>query len=212
MVGALSLSSATGNIYVAMVEGITDAKMFDSDIAADVMRMAINRGADRARTRAAEQIRKQVNFPASYLSPSEQRLYVSKRASNNDPEARITAQFRATSLARFVKSGTPGNAKAGVTLEVTPGLAVRSKRMFLIRLKRGNVLTDTQFNLGLAIRLKPGETIANKKIEARSMGKGLFLLFGPSVSQVFNTVRDDISPETADFIESEFWRLLEVKS
>ncbi|MEO0963401.1 MAG: hypothetical protein AAFY01_13375, partial [Pseudomonadota bacterium] len=60
--------------------------------------------------------------------------------------------------------------------------------------------------------LKHGETIANKKIEARSMGKGLFLLFGPSVSQVFNTVRDDISPETADFIESEFWRLLEVKS
>ena len=63
-------------------------------------------------------------------------------------------------------------------------------------------------NLGVAIRLKPGEVVHNKKVMQRISGN-LYLLFGPSISQVFSTVREDISPETLDFAETEFLRQLD---
>ena len=173
---------------------------------------AVNKIARDARATAAKMIRDQVNFPARYLSEQDRRFYVSKQATRNDLEARITAQGRATSLAQFV-SGNAKVGRAGVYVEVKPGRARFMKRAFLIKLPQGSSpVTDTKFNLGLAVRLRPGESL-KIKVDARRVEKGLYVLYGPSVSQVFRAndgggVAEDIGPATVNKLEDEFFRLL----
>lgn len=203
--------------FAVFVEGISDLKEFNS-LRDDIKlwaAQAINKTAERGRAQAAREIRNQVNLPAQYLSPAGKRLFVSKQAQRNDLEARIRARTRATSLARFVTGAAQIN-KAGVRIEVAPGRARFLKRAFLIRLRAGNADLDTKSNLGLAIRLKAGETIKNKR-EAVKMDKNLYLLYGPSVDQVFRArdgggVADDIAPELGDYMEREFLRLVGLKN
>lgn len=173
---------------------------------------AINKIARDARSMGAKMIRDQVNLPARYLSEAEKRFYVSRQASGASLEARITARGRATSLAQFV-SGTARPGKAGVYVEVKPGKARFMRRAFLIKLPQGSSpVTDTRFNMGLAIRLRPGEKLQNK-LTARRVEKGLYVLYGPSVSQVFRAndgdgVANEMGPQIADRLGDEFMRLL----
>lgn len=203
--------------YAVFVEGITDLKEFDG--LRDEIKLwaaqSINRTAERGRTMAARDIRDQVNFPASYVSPAQKRLYVSKKAQRSDLEARIAARTRATSLARFV-SGQMQLRKQGVRVEIAPGKARFMKRAFLVRLRAGNAALDTRSNLGLAIRLRPGEQLRNKS-DVRRLDRGLYLLYGPSVDQVFRArdgsgVAEDISPDLAEMMETEFLRLVELRN
>jgi len=173
---------------------------------------ALNKAARDARAEAARKIRDQVNLPARYVSPSQKRLYVSKKANSRSLEARITAQGRATSLAQFIVGGGR-RGQGGVYVEVAPGKARLMKKAFVIPLRAGNVLTDTQYNLGLAIRLRPGETL-NNKMFAKRVESGLYLLYGPSVSQVFRSndgsgVASSMTPEVAKDVADEFLRLLD---
>lgn len=172
---------------------------------------AINKVARDQRAEAARRITDQINVPKSYVSPAGGRLVVSQQAQRTSLEARITARGRPTSLARFSR-GTPG--KAGVTVEVKPGQSSFMRRAFLIRLPQGSALTDTRFNLGLAIRLRPGERLQNKVRQVK-LDNGLYLLYGPSVQQVFldnqgRGVADDLAEPTADYLEAEFARLLAI--
>jgi hypothetical protein len=195
--------------YVVAVEGLSAMRGLDSipkDVTLAAMR-AVNKATDRARTSSSKLMREQVDFPARYLSGQDGRLEITQRATEGNLEAAITGRFRPTSLARFARSGTPG--KNGVRVEVAPGFAKLMRRAFLIRLRAGTADLDTKSNLGLAIRLKPGETIQNKK-KAVQLKNGLVLLYGPSVDQVFRTVASDVAPETADFLEAEFLRLMEL--
>jgi len=173
---------------------------------------AINKVARNSRVDIARDIRNEVNLPARYVAPGNKRLYVSKHASSNQLEARITARGRPTSLAQFTSGGRVG--KPGVYVEVAPGRARFMKRAFLIRLPQGSALTDTRFNLGLAIRLRPGESLQNK-VSARRVSKGLYLLYGPSVDQVFRSkdgtgVATDRVPAIERELSNEFLRLLEL--
>lgn len=175
---------------------------------------AINKAARDARAEAARRIRGQVNLPASYVSPSNKRLYVSKKAQGSDLEAVITAQGRATSLARFATNRNRVG-KAGVYVQVKPGAVRFMRRAFVIRLPGVDGRTDPGLgNLGLAIRLRPGERLENK-LQARRVENGLYVLYGPSVSQVFRAndgegVANDIAPSVARDLESEFLRLLDL--
>lgn len=204
-------------VMVVAVDGLSanrPLEALDPAIIAQAQALAINKTADRARTQADRAIREQINFPASYLRPSAQRLYVSRYASQANPEAKITARMRPTMLARFVTSGSPaggGNRATPITLAVRAGSAGSVKRrMFLISLPggRGGDGEDNPRNLGVAIRLKPGEVIHNKKVMQRLKGN-LYLLYGPSISQIFSTVREDITPDTLEFAEAEFARQLD---
>lgn len=173
---------------------------------------AINKIARDARNMAADRIRSEIAFPDNYVSGK--RLYVSKQAQRSSLEARITARGRATSLARFVKGGVR-KGQQGVMLEVGKGKAQFKKRMFVLPLRQGNEYTDTKFNLGLAIRLRAGERLDNK-LNARRVESGLYLLYGPSVYQVFRGndgegVANDIGPDVADKLQKEFLRLLDLK-
>lgn len=161
-------------------------------------RLAIN---DTARFGGLKLIQKsiyaQVNFPAGYLEdPS--RLRVSQLASDNKLEAIISARARATSLARFAGSSPfPTPRGAGVTVTVNPGSPRVMKGAFLVRLRRGASFTDDNYNLGLAIRLKPGERVINKNTQSTvQLGHNVEVLYGPSVDQVFR----DVAVEQADAI------------
>lgn len=194
--------------YVIAVEGISDAVGSLDAMPEQVQRfarMAINTTTRKARTLASRGIREQVAFTATYLSDKNGRLSITQQATDDNLEARIRGRFRPTSLARF-GSGTVG--KAGVRVRVSPGSSKIMGRAFFMRLRAGNAAIETKSNLGLAIRLKPGERIENKQRMLQVAGN-LYLLFGPSVDQVFATVADNIAPDTADFLETEFLRLTE---
>lgn len=150
-------------------------------------------------------IEEQVAFPPGYLNDPK-RLRISKFATENDLEAAIYARQRPTSLARFSSGGSVG--RAGVRVQVARGASREMGRAFLLRLPQGRgPVTDEAFNLGLAIRLRPGEKIANKKIMATQIGQsGLYLLYGPSVDQVFRSVAVDVSPQIADELATQFVR------
>lgn len=200
--------------WAVFAEGITELKEFDG--AKQSIRLAaaraINKVSRDSRVEIARDILDQINFPASYVAPAQKRLYVSQQATTGNLEGRITARTRATSLARFVQ-GSP-RAGQGVTLEVTPGRSRFMKRAFLMKLPAGQGNVDSKFNMGLAIRLRPGETLQNKAT-ARRMQKGLYLLYGPSVDQVFRArdgsgVATDRAPQIVRELEREFLRLLEI--
>ena len=200
--------------WVVVAEGISDLKEFDGlkkHIRLAAAR-AINKVSRDSRVEIARDILDQINFPAAYVAPSKKRLYVSQQATTANLEGRITARTRATSLARFVQGSPRGG--QGVSLEVTPGRSRFMKRAFLIKLPAGSAGVDTKFNMGLAIRLRPGETLKNKAT-ARRMQKNLYLLYGPSVDQVFRAndgsgVATDKAPKIVNELEREFLRLLEI--
>lgn len=180
-------------------------------------RIALNQAATKGRTRAAKQIRREVNFPASYLSPSNGRFAVTDKATNNHLEAAIGARVRPTSLARFaIGSRSSGEGRsAGVRVSVKPGSVQKLPGAFLIRLRAGTADLDTKSNLGLAVRTKNGRPPPGYK-PAR-LADNLWLLYGPSVSQAFinsrNTgVATDISPSFMDDVEFEFYRQMDLRT
>lgn len=197
-------------VFVEGLDGLSDVEKATPSVRLAAVR-AINKITRDGRVELARLILREVNFPASYVSPSGKRLYVSKQATRNDLEGRITARSRATSLARFV-TGTPSG--QGVRVQVSPGKSRYMKRAFLIKLPAGTASVDTKYNMGLAIRLRPGEALKNKRT-ARRMANGLYLLYGPSVDQVFRAedgdgVANDAAPDLAAKLEREFLRLLEI--
>lgn len=189
--------------YVVAVEGLSslsDIQNLDENILLRA-RQAINRTTERARARSDKEMRKQIAFPARYLSS---RLTVSKKASGRNLQAVITGRDRPTSLARFAKNKDVSAArrKGGVSVTVSPGQTRFMGGAFLMQLRGGN--------LGLAIRLKQGQSLRNKR-KLASAGKGLYILYGPSVDQVFRSVADEYAaPDAADFLEREFLRLMEL--
>lgn len=170
-------------------------------IANTAARLAINTIATRQGMRISKDaMQDEVMFPRGYLND---RLVNTKKASSNDLEAIITGRKRATSLARFAVSGqAPGVRRTGgVRIRVSKGRSSYMKNAFLVRLNKGASLTEDNYNVGLALRLGPGESIRNKKRAHQSwlVKDQVALLYGPSVDQVFRTV----APEVADKISSE---------
>ncbi|MDO5646304.1 hypothetical protein [Paracoccus sp. (in: a-proteobacteria)] len=188
-----------------------------SDLPKDVVRaarIAVNDAATRGRTAMAREVLREVNFPADYVTPRNKRLFVSKQARNNNLEAVITARSRPTSLARFTKESTAGRKKGGVRVEVKPGVVRVMPGAFLMRLRSGSGLTDTKHNLGLAVRTAKGKPPPGYR--PTQIGKNLWLLYGPSVSQVIHSARNnggvatDLTPDVQRMLEDEFWRQMEL--
>lgn len=199
--------------FAFVVEGLQTLADFE-EMSADIRFKAVqtlNTVARDTRAGAAKRIREQVNFPSNYLNPAAKRLYVSKQARRNSLEAVVTARGRPTMLARFVTGSTALHQK-GVTVEVGKGKTRFLKRAFLMRLPAGAGPVDTKSNLALAVRLGKGEKLENKK-SVVMMKRGLYILYGPSVNQVFLSNDDkgvaaDMTPEILDDMEAEFLRLM----
>lgn len=186
--------------YVVVVEGLSsleDIENLDESILRNA-RNAINKTLDRTRTASDKQIREELAFPARYL---QSRLTVSRRAAGTSLQGMISGRDRPTSLARFVKNRNQAPGKAGVTVQVSASASKRMNRAFLMKLKNGN--------LGLAMRLKEGERLANKKNIVK-VGAGLYLLYGVSVDQAFQQIMPEQEEGAADYLEREFLRLMEL--
>lgn len=177
-------------------------------------RLAINDTARFARRIATDQMTKEVNFPKGYLSEPG-RFEVASFAQGDSLEAIVRARGRATSLRRFAQGdptpeSTRGKGAGGVTVAVKPGSSIKMPGAFIVRLKRGpGPIGSDSFNLGLAVRLKPGQVLKSKyKYNAVELGRksGVYILYGPSVAQAFDIVRHEIISEVTSELDRQFRR------
>ena len=203
---SVPLASVDGSPYLVAVEGL-DSIDFE-EAAQKVKRLAakaVNTTARRYRTESARQMREQINFPSRYLTGRDSgRLRISRTAKPELLEATITGRDRPTSLVRFIR-GPKRHGRTNMTIEVGTGQARKlnsgeRNRIFMMNLRGGNI--------GLAVRLREGERVENKRTMVQVSGN-LYLLYGPSVDQVFRGVAEDVSDDAADFLEREFTRLTE---
>lgn len=176
-------------------------------VSVKAVRMAINDVAKgKGMTMIREAMGDQIDFPPGYLYGD--RLNVSRWATDLNPEAIITARKRATSLARFA-SGTPASTRRrGVTVRVKKGKTTYLKNAWLVRLNRGASLTEDNYNIGLAVRLGPGERLDNKSTTHRSwlIKDKVALIYGPSVNQVFLNVAQVLASPIGDMVAAEYTR------
>ena len=179
------------------------------DLSKQAATLAINSSARQIARLASKKIREQVAFTREYIgdaSNSTARLRIKQWAKSGDIQAVIAARERPTSLARFAL-GAPSFVRRkkgmrGPRVRVKTGGGVTTlKRGFFVKLKGA----PDSYNVGLAIRLPRGETLASSQA-AQPFGGGAYLLYGPSVAQVFETVREDVAPDAAEYAASEFFR------
>jgi hypothetical protein len=156
-------------------------------------------------TRYKKAMKSQIAFPSGYLDDVE-RFGQTGYATPARLETKITARARPTSLARFATSGAIGS--AGATVRVKAGRSVHLKKAFMVRLRAGTVLDDTSFNVGLAVRIAPGQRIRNKRDTSNMvhLAPNVFLLYAPSVDQVFRSVAETETPAVLDMMGNEFFR------
>lgn len=184
-----------------VIQGITsfdEIETLDPKIA-NILRQAVNETTQEGRRRAARSMEKQVNFPRGYLTGQANRLGIAKYATKGDLTAIVRGRDRPTSLARFVQ-GSPKIGTKGVSVTVDPGKSESMPSAFLIKLRNNNI--------GLAYRTKSGKAPSRG---AKQIGKGLWLLYGPSVDQVFDETRDELKPELEALIREKFERLWEAQ-
>lgn len=167
------------------------------EVAEEAAILAINDTVQReGLTLIKSDMRDQVNFPAGYLEG--ERLKPTRFATRGRLEAVIRGRDRPTSLARFAQGQTPANTRGqGVRVRVKRGRTEVLRKGFLVNLKNGNV--------GLAVRLKPGETLRNSQAASR-LADNVYLLYGPSVDQVFRGVADDRADDIIDIVGQKFLR------
>lgn len=172
--------------------------------------IALNQTAERKGLKLAkEKILQQIAFPGGYLNGT--RLQVSKKANPSNLVSVITGQFEPTPLARFAggqrtrfiaaRSHSRRVNRPTIKVQIKPGRIAILPNAFLITLKNGNI--------GLGIRLKPGEVLQGSigaKLITSGPLKGVALLYGPSVDQVFRSVAVEITPDLELELESEFFR------
>lgn len=179
------------------------------ELTARAMRLAIN-GVTKGQgmTAIKRQMLDEIAFPSGYLNAD--RLKITKLASDSNLESVITGRKRATSLARFVTGNPiPGSKRSGgLSVRVQKGRTTYLKNAFVVRLKRGASLSEDNFNIGLAVRLKPGEQLANKRTSHKAwlVPNKVALLYGPSVDQVFAGVIEQLRPQIGQDVAAEFHR------
>lgn len=163
----------------------------DADLASVI---AVNHAADKGRTMAAEQMNEEIDFPKGYLN--RERLSVT-RATRGNVEAVVRGRDRPTMLAHFSRQKARLGRQRGVSVEVKPGRTQRLDSAFFMKLRNDN--------LGLVVRVKKGESLRHSR-GAKEIGGGLWLLYGPSVNQVFAGVAGDIVDDVALVARDEFVR------
>ena len=188
------------------LEGLATYFRTAADAAVPAMRMAINDVATRGgMALIREEMTDQIAFPRGYLTGD--RIGVTKRATNANLEAVITGRKRATSLARFATGPTVFSGKGGVQVRVKNGRTTYLKRAFLVRLRKGASLEEDNYNVGLALALRPGERVNKRTDHLSWLEEGrVALLYAPSVDQVFGGVADQVAEPIGDMVSTEFLR------
>lgn len=187
------------DIVIQGINSFDEIETLDPKIAS-ILRQAVNETTQEGRRRAARSMEKQINFPRGYLTGQANRLGIAKYATKGDLTAIVRGRDRPTSLARFVQ-GSPKVGVKGVNVVVDPGKSEFMPSAFLIKLRNNNI--------GLAYRTKNGKAPSRG---AKQIGKGLWLLFAPSVDQVFDETREELKPELEQLLRDKFERLFEAQT
>jgi len=158
----------------------------------DAIRIAINKTAPKVRTMASKAIREQVRLKAAYVN---ERLTITKATRKNLLGA-IRTPTRGLLMSRF--STDPQIASDSISWIKPPpvpsgGIKVKVKPTGSSVPFNGKGIDGKPFY----IVLKNARAIGIAGRNADGSGK-LKVFHGPSISQVFNTVRDDILPAAAD--------------
>lgn len=169
------------------------------DILTEAARMAINDTARWAIVKFKEDMYRNVAFPAGYLDRDD-RLTISKHASNASLSAEIFARSEPTSLAQFAIAASN---QGGIMVNVKRGaMPKRIRRGFIAGLKRGQVAKG---NRGLIVRSEGKPSVAYKPKELKTY-PNLWLVYGPSVYQVFRMSMDRFEPMVQTKLEERFER------
>jgi hypothetical protein len=157
---------------------------------ADALRIAINKTAPKIKTAASKAIRSQVRLAASYVGD---RL-VLRKATRARLSGAIGTPSRGLLLSRFSTDSAIAGDKVGwIRPPLIPagGIKVKVKPTGAAKMAPGlngnkpfYIVLNGGQNVGIAARTGPGRT-------------GLKLFSGPSLSQVFDTVRTDVLPAAA---------------
>ena len=148
------------------------------------MTRALNKTSDKAKTAGAQEIYKQLNLTSAYIKQqiSSAKDSPSNRATFNNLVSKVTARRRGIRLARFLTNESAVHYGS-------PGTIPR------VKVKRGGATKP--ITGGFLLKLKyagvPG-------LFVRQGGK-LKHLYGPSPSQAFESVKDDISPAMAAYMQ-----------
>ena len=171
------------------------------DISARALSMSMNRvGAGTGLNMFRATMYSEVNFPSGYINKD--RLSVTKMARPDDLSLKVTGRDDATSLARFMT----GKTKSGLKVKVAKNGGAELKGAFLVNLRNNN--------RGLAVRVSKGQTALRNSTGAKPLTRGrtspsesrVFLLYAPSVDQVFRGVAYDKGDEYLTMMETEFFR------
>lgn len=154
----------------------------------DALRIAINKTSPKIRTLASRKIREQVRLPAAYVKG---KLTI-RKATKKDLSGSINTPKRGLLLTKF--STDPTIASDGVRWIRPPvvppaGIRVKVKPDGAIKTVSDGAAGDKPFYIVLKTSKALG--IARRNSRAR---KDLEILHGPSLSQVFNDVRGDVTP------------------
>jgi hypothetical protein len=183
------------NIIASGLDSFVDFFRDFPEIAEQASVLAVNDVVQRtAVPKAVQAINEDINFPTGYVKNN---ITISRRARKGSVEAVVTARDRPTSLARFAAGQTISNTRGRpIKVEVKRGGTKVLKRGFLIQLKNGNV--------GLAVRTSGGELRESQG--AKQLAANLFLLYGPSVEQVFKGAAADLVPMIGNELSTQFIR------
>ena len=201
---------------VTEIEGILGAELFFRTMpqrSNKAMALALNQTMTRKGMRSiTDEMYGEVNFPTGYLKGD--RIGITKYARDTDLEVIVRGRKRATSLARFAAPGTPlGTAsKAGVRVKVkTAGGGSLIRKAWLVRLRKGASITEDNYNIGLAVYVKAGDSIIGKHSAHQAWlnpQHTVALLYGPSVDQVFKGVINEgkVSGQILTALGEEYFR------
>lgn len=147
---------------------------------------ALNESSNRAKTRGSQEIRKDVRLKAAYVKSKlkSAKDTPANKATFSRLQSKVSADSRGLLMSKFVTTGigeTPIKSRVKAS-----GAITEWKSAFWLKLRQGKTQDGT---LGVFIK--------RKKLGKR--GGKFKAVYAPSVSQVFNEVREEIAPEMNDY-------------
>lgn len=161
----------------------------------EAIRVAINRTAPKVRTRASQAIRSQVRLAAAYVN---ERLTI-RRATRQNLSGAIQTPSRGILLPRYsTDSLISGDRVSWIKPPPTPPRGIR------VRVKPGGPIKPMGRSFFYMVLPKSRAlAIVRRRDAPGPMGGKIDVKYGPSLSQVFNTARDDVLPEASEIYQAE---------
>lgn len=178
---------------------------------AEAARRAVNYAADRFARRTANAIKSELNLGSTQLynasNPKGSRIKV-RRATMDTLTATVSASSEPMLLSKFATNAPRGRGVKAVSpvVMVSPGSTKKLNDAFFVRAKNGTLL--------IAVHLKPGESLRNKKsgrtYPLRKGDPSAVVLYGPSLDQAFRVKAEDNLGQIGADVRSEYLRQIEV--